>query len=420
MVRTSRSAAWFGGMIFAAVNTTRDSHLPRYSAVILALVGTFFVLVPFFPDFPILALDPSWMYAMNEAVAKHLVFGRDVIFTFGPLSSIETHMYHPATDASALGFSIFLATAFFAACLALGRGSCLILALPLILSEIRPVDPFCFCLPLVFLLATARWTADDAETGKAAWILIAAVGVAAAVLPLVKASFDVSVAACGGLAIILAGRKSIAAAALLTVLPIAALVLFWRLTGQPLSQLPGYFLAQKPIIMGYGDAMSLPGPVIHVVAYLLGAALLLACLIIGVPARFGRGKIAMALGLAAVLFVGFKAGFVRHDFHACEAGSTLLLCSFILLLTFRSRIFAVGMIAGIAVWAVINSTYTGIDPASVGLRFAFSVAKSWEGVRDRIFDPGYFRARFGHARAESGTSYRCRQPMARSISIPTI
>lgn len=43
-------------------------------------------IIPINASMPGAGLDESWPYALNEAVAHHLVFGRDVLFTFGPLA----------------------------------------------------------------------------------------------------------------------------------------------------------------------------------------------------------------------------------------------------------------------------------------------------------------------------------------------
>jgi hypothetical protein len=65
----------------------------------LAAAGTAVLfLLPLIPDFPDRNFDASWAYALNEAVVQHLIFGRDIVLTFGPLASIYTGMYHPATD----------------------------------------------------------------------------------------------------------------------------------------------------------------------------------------------------------------------------------------------------------------------------------------------------------------------------------
>jgi len=54
--------------------------------------------MPLQPSYPVASLDSSWQYALNEAVARQLVFGRDIVFTFGPLASVYTGMYLPQTD----------------------------------------------------------------------------------------------------------------------------------------------------------------------------------------------------------------------------------------------------------------------------------------------------------------------------------
>src|ERR1700736_1107722 len=64
----------------------------------LFLIGVLIACVPMMPTFPQPDLDSAWRYAMNEAVARQMVFGRDIIFTLGPYACAYTGQYHPATD----------------------------------------------------------------------------------------------------------------------------------------------------------------------------------------------------------------------------------------------------------------------------------------------------------------------------------
>gem|GEM_PF-2509567 len=50
---------------------------------------------------------------MNAAVAQHLRFGRDVIFTFGPLTSAYTGEYSPTTDVAMIVASLVVAVSIF-------------------------------------------------------------------------------------------------------------------------------------------------------------------------------------------------------------------------------------------------------------------------------------------------------------------
>lgn len=367
---------------------------------VITVLIIFLLLLRFYPTFPALGLDSSWVYAMNEATFQNKLFGKDVIFTYGPLASIYTHMYHPGTDASILGFSIFFVSAFCAGCFYLSRGNYLILALPLILSLSFQPDTFFICLPLIFLLVVTRWAARETQTGALTSGLVTFIGTAVALLPLVKASYGVPAIACGSLALLLIGRKSVVAAALLAIWAIVATAIAWCIIGQPLSGLFGYFLAQREIISGYSEAMSLSGPVNEVIAYLSGALVIWLAFVVGAYRRFGKLTIVIALGLLITLFIAFKEGFVRHDAHAAVAGATLLVSSFILLLTFRSRVFGVAMIVGICGWATINCSYIGTDPVSAVSLLSSTISRSWEGLLLRISDPTYFPRKFENARAE--------------------
>jgi hypothetical protein len=74
------------------------------------LAGLF--IMPIRPVMPVANLDSSWMYAMNEILARGLVFGRDFIFTFGPLGAVYTAMYHPEVEGIMLWGSALVAAGF--------------------------------------------------------------------------------------------------------------------------------------------------------------------------------------------------------------------------------------------------------------------------------------------------------------------
>jgi len=59
-------------------------------------------------QFPSSGLDPSWKFAVNEAVARGMSFGKDFIFTFGPYSSLYTGIYHPTIDTLILSAGLLL------------------------------------------------------------------------------------------------------------------------------------------------------------------------------------------------------------------------------------------------------------------------------------------------------------------------
>jgi hypothetical protein len=60
---------------------SRSASLALRVIATVALCATFLLLMPLYPAQVSDGLDSSWAYAVNEALAQHLVFGHDLIFT---------------------------------------------------------------------------------------------------------------------------------------------------------------------------------------------------------------------------------------------------------------------------------------------------------------------------------------------------
>ncbi|MGC2968161.1 hypothetical protein [Paraburkholderia aspalathi] len=292
-----------------------------------ALFIAFIFVLPLAPRMPTVGLDPSWCYALNEAVVRHLVFGRDLIFTFGPLGSVYTVMYHPGTDGIMLVGSAVLALAlcFGFALLAGPNKRLLLVFLPLIIVESRIRDAIFMAVPLVLLFAAFVESGSRSENRPWRIGMLLFVSAAAGILPLVKGSFAALSAAMVVLAAVLfARRHKFRISILLCSTSGAALILSWVLTGQPLAALPNFFLAQEPIISGYTEAMSIHGPYSSVVLWAVPAGICLFAFIAGFWRQRGIDCAIVSFGLALFLFITFKAGYVRQDGHPGITVASLL------------------------------------------------------------------------------------------------
>ncbi|MFM6828012.1 MAG: hypothetical protein ACKPKT_21695, partial [Dolichospermum sp.] len=60
----------------------------RWKLLFPSFILFIYVFIAFLPiPSPIkMGLDPSWSYAISQAAEKQLIFGKDIIFTYGPLS----------------------------------------------------------------------------------------------------------------------------------------------------------------------------------------------------------------------------------------------------------------------------------------------------------------------------------------------
>jgi hypothetical protein len=95
-------------------------HLPKYTPTvgfIAAVVYAWLMLLPWAPPLPNTQLDGSWQLVMQEAPRQPWQFGKDIVFTYGPLGWLAVLQYH-AIDPSNYpwvmaiqAFLVFMATA---------------------------------------------------------------------------------------------------------------------------------------------------------------------------------------------------------------------------------------------------------------------------------------------------------------------
>ncbi|WP_323157377.1 hypothetical protein [Stenotrophomonas maltophilia] len=352
----------------------------------LACILTILVLTPFAVEMPIAGVDGSWAYAMNVATAEHLRFGKDIIFTFGPLASIYTEVYHPATDHLMIGGAMLLSVAVFAGLFAVTSPHRRVL-LPLFPFLVALTwlpdwdgwrDAVFMLLPLLLPITVAR----GQETGKPNWAAIILLAIAIAILPLIKGSLSVPAALASLVAVLLCWRESPRLAITLFVVEVGVLIAAWLTAGQSLLDLPVYFLAQMPLISGYTDGMSVSvdGRPLNIVIYLLASVMLVAL------STFGgvRRRWYLPVLVALYLFVIFKASFVRHDPpHALIASSALLLMGALLYLVPGSGRWPgiAAMAVGALGYGLLAFAFLPLDPvaslARVGSKFELSVEAAW-------------------------------------------
>src|SRR6266446_1343593 len=87
------------------------------------IVTALFMAMPLLPTMPVPGLDASWKYAINQAVADRLSFGREVIFTYGPYGALYTRGFHPATDELLMWTGLFFGLCLGAVAVLLARRS---------------------------------------------------------------------------------------------------------------------------------------------------------------------------------------------------------------------------------------------------------------------------------------------------------
>lgn len=365
----------------------------RYFLAIALLLTVLAVFVPLAPLMPAPRLDTSWMMAMNQGFAQGLVFGKEIVFTFGPYTSIYTELYHPATDRLMVCGSLFLGLsyAFLLLLLAKGRKVYGLLLYGIFLACLMDSrDALLFSYPLVLALLVYRMTLPEShkmhlragnsvEFGAA--ILFAPLGL----LPLIKESL---LPICGITTILCIAifwlRQKKTMAYMAACIPAVSSVLFWRIAGQPILALPNFFFSSRQLISGYTEAMSFPGDVQECIFYVVASALIL--LVIAWTARGPGSSIwFLCASYAFFLFISFKAGFVRHDpWHNIIAGTSILAAALLLMFVLGEKASLLPLAIAVLVWTYIGhgTMQTTSEDISANLHGTF--AQSFQGVLSRL------------------------------------
>lgn len=357
-----------------------------------ALILNILIFVPFSSDFPREQLDSSWRFATNYGLSHHFQFGKNLIFTSGPLSFLYTRQYYPGYYALTLALSTLLIAAVTMGCWVVARRSrkTLILMLPLLLAQASDFDAVFLFVPLLLL-----WVIAQAAEGRVKTAVLALLTAVCALLPLAKGSFAIAVLVVCSIALVADGRRRPFRAACLAALFVATLSAAWLVCGQAPATLAEYAASEVQIVSGYTDAMSIAGPSWQPVLF---TTVVVALLAIGLAGLYRRAPVCI-LGLAVILFLSFKAGFVRQDGHVLIATSALLLAGFLVTLAGRGRVASLALPFAVVAWCLISWPYTAVDALSDVRRVAGAVRQSMGAMGALASDRGGMRRSFEAALA---------------------
>ena len=376
----------------------------RTIAVLLLGISLVTALVPLNPVFPVIGLDPSWMYALNEASSQHMAFGSAIMSTFGPYASLFSHVYDPRIDALIIGTSLLLSILYLLVMLATFRNNgshgYVLAALFFALAAMDRNILF-FALPLFLALAIYSLTSASEETRCSHSsplqlnIVVVAGAMGSGLLCLSKGSMIpyswLMLALC---VIWLIYRKHIYPATLLFISHAMAIPLFWLISGQLLIDVPAYFASSLEIISGYTDAMSSQGPSLECIGYV--AITLLTLLLLWIE-HSGVNRLFLGLVSAIFYFFSFKAGFTRHDGlafdgismlrpgHVGTAAWGLLLMGVCAPVIFKSSVrrWLAGLL-GLSGCTLLIGAYGPANPTAAIHQLKTTQSFALEGVRARL------------------------------------
>ncbi len=276
-------------------------------------------------------IEDSYIQFWHTAFVQRLQFGHDIVYTYGPWALLYGG-YNPATHLVCVIAWLMLSVVFWwtasVAARHFSKNKLASWAWLVCFSMVAGLPVFTLVdtrfVAFVVLLWLLYFFVEDRESRITQSVLV----VALALVSLIK--FNVFVEAVMVIAVISADtlfrRRRVP---WLLVLFGAGILLFWVAAGQRVQTLLPYLRWSWQLTSGYteGSMITGPAPELGVSCFVLASASI--CVLAGYAGwvRHKRGGIFSLLGLGIVLFLGFKHGYVRNDFHEAAAALELLLVS---------------------------------------------------------------------------------------------
>lgn len=267
---------------------------------------------------PAPGLDPSWNSGLAMAVRDGFGFGREIVFSYGPLGFLQS----PYIWYGDLGVLAFLFSALVYVCFCVALVLALRRSLPLIASAVIAflligVLPLLEQALLLAVICSLALLAEErsARTRDAFIVLTASF---AAIEALVKLSTGPTIVAIFLIALV-GARVPLKRILVFLMLLAVEIALLWTLTGQSLEVLPSFLSNTREIVAGYSSAMIREVEVtpwkvtLATIAAGLSALGLVAATGLGGRFRDRRALIAAMLLVALAAFAVFKEGVVRTD-----------------------------------------------------------------------------------------------------------
>ena len=259
---------------------------------------------------PRMELDPSWQMSLEQAAIHHWQFGRDIVFTYGPLGYLATTFSLGELQSQRIIFALVWSaiTAWAALGIACRLRGPLKVAFPIWLiigTGFEVHVPMVMTFGGLLLLEGRR---NSLLAGFALLPLFAFLG-------LVKFTFMLTalmvIAITSGVWLL---RRNFKLAGCLPLFFLLSLIIMWSGCGQHVTNLPAFFRASWEIASGYPAAMSL---IFFDSDITLGLAVATAFLALFARIAFLARRNAASLGTLLIVllatFLAWRHGFVRAD-----------------------------------------------------------------------------------------------------------
>ncbi|HVT88060.1 MAG TPA: hypothetical protein VHD56_04345 [Tepidisphaeraceae bacterium] len=349
---------------------------------------TITAFVPFQPDFFDSELDSSWVMALHWAWLKGMDFGHQVIFTYGPWGFF-LQGFHPQTFKYAvIGPSIFAAGCFVALLqlskhLTSRKWAQALWMLGLIALVGSPLHRELRTMCTAWLLVFLHFYHDDRPITWWKIVMIVALSLGS------LGKFTIFVGVFPLLMLVTVDELFRKRVPWLLIIYLGCCLILWLAAGQSLSSIAPFLRNSLDLSNNHAQATGqrLPTEARDISLFVSGALLVMALAGLGHWVTFEKSRraefpfyfrgVLVLGGLAFMLFLAFKSGFVRHDVHEIAANDALFVLTVLVTTVFwrslRYWMFK-GPALGLIVWCGALSWHSDYVFTGIGLPSSVSQA----------------------------------------------
>ena len=260
-------------------------------------------------------LDTSWMVMLHDAFVGKAAFGSEFVMTYGPWGFVATRAYFPGTFGWLLVSWLVVAVALWLGSFAVARAT---IANPWLaaawMTALSGIAVVLEAETAVIALATLFLVVEfGLERNRLSHAAVLALSVALAWLGQVKFTYLVLAAGLMAVVLVCTLLRRGAPASVYAVFVLTSVAL-WLLGGQSVGGAWEFLRNSVVVSSAYTPAMSLGNLVSHQITggFVVAAVIVISIVGVGEHAR-ARSFPAATAGIAWILFVVFKEGFVRQD-----------------------------------------------------------------------------------------------------------
>jgi hypothetical protein len=338
-------------------------------------------------------LDSSGAFSLAELLRLNLQFGKDIVYSFGPYSTLYSRFYTPYTDYMTISigllFTLIYTLNFILVSTSLSKKySLLILSIP-ILSFVN-LDSIYLSLPLTILLTNFKQLLIQQSVNR--YVLFLSVHTLG-VLSLMKGTFIylsfLTIIYLLFLFIYFNDKKSF----ILTLITyFISICFFWLLAGQQIKNIFSFYYLVYLIGLNYTESMSLYFNIYNDIIFIIIIISFLYIFFKQIDLTL-KYKFFSFLFITPTLFLLFKESFVRNDFpHTSIGYSGLMIIALILPLFFKFRTMKVlFLFIFLIIFSLVNQfiVYNNYNYCMYN-NFPLQL----KGIYYRITKPSYFYTKY--------------------------